>query len=83
MQRRRRSPTDTSIINSRRRSETNTFYFVGNKRHEQTVLAVFETDIETGILIEADLFGMCFATQDQKEGMKAFLERRKPEFKGR
>lgn len=42
-----------------------------------------ETDIETGILIEADLFGMCFATQDQKEGMKAFLERRKPEFKGR
>ena len=47
MQRRRRSPTDTSIINSRRRSKTNTFYFVGNKRHEQTVLAVFETDIET------------------------------------
>lgn len=42
-----------------------------------------ETDIETGILIEADLFGMCFATQDQKEGMKAFLERRKPEFEGR
>ena len=42
-----------------------------------------ETDIETGILIEADLFGMCFATQDQTEGMKAFLERRKPEFKGR
>ena len=42
-----------------------------------------ETDIETGILLEADLFGMCFATQDQKEGMKAFLERRKPEFKGR
>ena len=42
-----------------------------------------ETDIDTGISIEADLFGMCFATQDQKEGMKAFLEHRKPEFKGR
>lgn len=41
-----------------------------------------ETDIETGIGIEADLFGMCFATKDQKEGMTAFVEKRKPEFKG-
>ncbi len=41
------------------------------------------TDPDTGISIEADLFGMCFATEDQKEGMRAFLERRKPEFKGR
>ncbi len=42
-----------------------------------------ETDIDTGILIEADLFGMCFATEDQKEGMKAFLEHRKPTFAGK
>lgn len=42
----------------------------------------FETDIETGLAMEANLFGLCFATQDQKEGMKAFLERRAPEFKG-
>ena len=41
------------------------------------------TDFDTGISIESDLFGMCFATEDQKEGMRAFLERRKPEFKGR
>ena len=41
------------------------------------------TDPDTGIAIESDLFGMCFATEDQKEGMHAFLERRKPEFKGR
>ncbi len=40
------------------------------------------TDFDTGISIESDLFGMCFATQDQKEGMHAFLERRKAEFKG-
>lgn len=39
-----------------------------------------ETDIETGIGIEANLFGLCFATPDQKEGMKAFLEKRKPNF---
>ncbi len=42
-----------------------------------------ETDMDSGIAIEADLFGMCFATEDQKEGMSAFLERRKAEFKGK
>ncbi|MCM1532613.1 MAG: short-chain-enoyl-CoA hydratase [Bacteroides sp.] len=41
-----------------------------------------ETDIDAGIALEANLFGMCFSTQDQKEGMKAFLERRPPVFKG-
>ena len=41
-----------------------------------------ETDIETGALLEAGAFGMCFDTEDQKEGMSAFLEKRKAEFKG-
>lgn len=41
----------------------------------------YETDIETGNLIEKDLFGLCFATEDQKEGMRAFVEKRKPDFK--
>lgn len=41
-----------------------------------------ETDIETGALLEAGAFGMCFDTADQKEGMSAFLEKRKAEFKG-
>lgn len=40
-----------------------------------------DTDIETGMEIEKDLFGLCFATEDQKEAMAAFLERRKPNFK--
>ncbi|NLY10048.1 MAG: hypothetical protein GXZ11_09230 [Tissierellia bacterium] len=39
-----------------------------------------ETDIETGINIEKNLFGLCFSTADQKEGMKAFLEKRPPQF---
>jgi enoyl-CoA hydratase len=42
-----------------------------------------ETDLETGMEIERDLFGLCFANEDQKEGMKAFLEKRKPEFKNK
>ena len=39
-----------------------------------------QTDIDTGIAIENELFAMCFATEDQKEGMKAFLEKRTPVF---
>lgn len=40
-----------------------------------------QTDIDTAMLIEEGLFSLCFATEDQKEGMEAFLEKRKPEYK--
>lgn len=42
-----------------------------------------ETDVDTGISIESDLFGLCFSTEDQKEGMQAFLNKRAAEFKKR
>jgi enoyl-CoA hydratase len=35
-----------------------------------------------GCAAEAEAFGSCFSTQDQKEGMNAFIEKRKPDFKG-
>jgi enoyl-CoA hydratase len=40
-----------------------------------------EMDSQKAYLYEADLFGLCFATADQKEGMAAFLEKRKPRFR--
>lgn len=40
-----------------------------------------DTDIDSGMIIEKNLFGMCFATADQKEGMTAFIEKRRPDFK--
>lgn len=48
---------------------------------KQSINRSYETDVETGMEIERSLFGLCFATEDQKEGMKAFGEKRKPEFK--
>lgn len=42
-----------------------------------------QTDIDRGMTIEADVFGLCFATADQKEGMAAFIEKRKPELIGK
>ena len=38
-----------------------------------------QMDIDDGIALENELFAMCFATEDQKEGMGAFLEKRKHE----
>ena len=42
-----------------------------------------QTDIDRAMTIEADIFGLCFATEDQKEGMQAFVEKRKAKFIGK
>lgn len=42
-----------------------------------------EMDASRAYAYEADLFGLCFATEDQKEGMAAFLEKRKAVWKNR
>ena len=42
-----------------------------------------DTDFESGQAYEAEVFGLCFATDDQKEGMNAFVEKRKANFTGK
>ena len=40
-----------------------------------------QTDIDSAIKVENDLFALCFAHEDQKEGMNAFVEKRQAAFK--
>ena len=47
------------------------------------VSAAADTDLTTGQGIERDLFALAFATEEQTEGMSAFLEKRAPEYGGR
>jgi enoyl-CoA hydratase len=42
-----------------------------------------DTDLASGLTIETKCDALCFATEDQKEGMKAFLEKRKVVFKNK
>lgn len=39
-------------------------------------------DLDSGLRIESNFFGLCVATEDMKEGTRAFVEKRKPRFKG-
>lgn len=41
------------------------------------------TDIESGLIIESACFGNAFSTEDRKEGLTAFVEKRKPVYAGR
>ena len=56
---------------------------VGVKLAKMAVDTGFNLDLSEACALEACAFGLCFATEDQKEGMTAFLEKRKPNFKGR
>lgn len=50
---------------------------------KEAVLAGEDSSLEAGLALERKAFQLLFATADQKEGMRAFLEKRKPEFQGR
>ncbi|HTY11854.1 MAG TPA: enoyl-CoA hydratase-related protein [Bacteroidota bacterium] len=50
---------------------------------KEAVLKSFDTTVEGGLEFERKNFYMLFASDDQKEGMKAFVEKRKAEWKGK
>jgi enoyl-CoA hydratase/carnithine racemase len=50
---------------------------------KQAVLAAFETGLSAGLDLERRLFELAMATEDRVEGTSAFLEKRRPEFRGR
>ena len=50
---------------------------------KEAVLKAFETSLHDGLDFERKCFYLLFGSEDQKEGMKAFLEKRKPSFSGK
>ena len=50
---------------------------------KEVVNAAYETMLENGIRFERRVFHATFATEDQKEGMSAFIDKRDPQFKNR
>ncbi len=50
---------------------------------KDAINAAFETTLEQGLEIERKNFLLLFATEDMREGMQAFIEKRKAEFKGK
>jgi enoyl-CoA hydratase len=50
---------------------------------KEAVNRAYETTLAEGIRFERRLFHSTFATEDQKEGMAAFIEKRKPAYKNR
>src|ERR1044071_2772094 len=50
---------------------------------KELVDTAYETTLTTGVAMERRLFHSLFAFEDQKEGMAAFVDKRKPDFKGR
>ncbi len=53
------------------------------RRIKEVVLAGQDSSLEAGLMLERRTFDTLFDTEDKTEGMTAFIEKRKPEFKGK
>lgn len=50
---------------------------------KEAINATWSTSLEKGLQIETHGWAMCYGTQDQVEGMTAFIEKRKPNYTGK
>ena len=50
---------------------------------KESINRAYESGLAEGILFERRMFHAAFGLEDQKEGMAAFLEKRRPDFKNR
>ena len=50
---------------------------------KEAIKLASRSNLDEGLRREVDLFALCFSSEDKAEGVKAFLEKRKPEFKGK
>jgi enoyl-CoA hydratase/carnithine racemase len=50
---------------------------------KEAVKLASRSNLDEGLRREVDLFALVFSSEDKDEGVKAFLEKRKPQFKGR
>jgi enoyl-CoA hydratase len=49
---------------------------------KEAIVAGEDASLETGLMLERKAFQLLFASADKREGMQAFLDKRRPDFKG-
>jgi len=56
---------------------------IASQMAKESINRSFETHLEEGLTLERKNFYLTFSSEDQTEGMKAFIEKRKPNYKGK